>query len=147
MISAMLSHFSLLTVKSLPALLCSVVLNGLAPAAVLLDSQSQTITIYTASGTRSLTFNQFDTLGGTRVLTGVTVAYYFDKIGGSYFCFGEFISIFLLAAKTLPWLNTRLVAVPEARWSRGKGQTSLLKMTLRPAFWRCRAAWRRSVAA
>jgi hypothetical protein len=65
----------------------------------------------------------------------------------AYFCFGEFISICLLAAKTLPWLNTRLVAVPEARWSRGKGQTSLLKMTLRPAFWRCRAAWRRSVPA
>jgi type I restriction enzyme R subunit len=67
--------------------------------------------------------------------------------GLDYFCFGEFISICLLAAKTLPWLNTRLVAVPEARWSRGKGQTSLLKMTLRPAFWRCRAAWRRSVPA
>ena len=84
MISSMPSHFSLMTVKSLPVLLCSVVLTGLAPAAVLLDSQSQTITTYTASGTRSLTFNQFDTLGGTRVLTGVTVAYYFDKTGGSY---------------------------------------------------------------
>ena len=78
------SFFAASSVKILPALLCSAFLTSITPAAVLLDSQSQTIPTYTASGTRSLTFNQFDTLGGTRILTGVTVAYYFDKIGGSY---------------------------------------------------------------
>lgn len=46
--------------------------------------QSLLIPPFTASGSYLLTFDQFDTLGGTRTLTGVNVSFTFDKTGGSY---------------------------------------------------------------
>ena len=46
--------------------------------------QTHTIPTYTASGSHGITFDKFDTLGGTRVLNGVTVTFSFDKTGGSY---------------------------------------------------------------
>ncbi len=47
-------------------------------------TQSLTLPTYTASGTSTAAFQQFDTLGGTRALTGVTVSFSFDKTGGEY---------------------------------------------------------------
>jgi len=46
--------------------------------------QSHTIPTYTASGSHGVVFDKFDTLGGSRILNGVTVSFNFDKIGGSY---------------------------------------------------------------
>lgn len=46
--------------------------------------QTQTIPTYTASGSHGVVFDKFDTMGGTRILNGVTVSFSFDKTGGSY---------------------------------------------------------------
>jgi hypothetical protein len=70
------------TMKLVPTLLLITAMTGVASAASIV--QTNTITPYTAGGTRTATFDQFDTLGGTRVLTGITVEFSFDKVGGSY---------------------------------------------------------------
>jgi len=46
--------------------------------------QTATFDSFIASGTRPATFNRFDTVGGTREITGVNVSFFFDKTGGSY---------------------------------------------------------------
>lgn len=46
--------------------------------------QTHSIPIFTASGSYDVEFDKFDTLGGSRILTGVTVSFSFDKSGGSY---------------------------------------------------------------
>ncbi len=68
--------------KLTSVLLFSVILGNIASASTLL--QTRTITPYTPGGTRTMSFNQFDTLGNTRTLTGVTISFYFDTTGGSF---------------------------------------------------------------
>jgi hypothetical protein len=55
---------------------------GFASAATIFQSESAVA--FTASGTRDFTFVKFDTMGGTRTLTSVTLSFSFDKTGGSY---------------------------------------------------------------
>ena len=60
-------------------------------------------------------------------------------------CFGEVSSNLLYWSELVLAFGNRVVFVPEARWSRGKGLTSLLTMTARPVFWLCGCGWRLSV--
>lgn len=68
--------------KIIHTLLIITAAGGVASAATTV--QTRTITPFTAGGTESVTFNQFDTLAGTRILNSVTLGFSFDKLGGSY---------------------------------------------------------------
>ncbi len=68
--------------KPLLTLTLSASLIGVCHGATIV--QTKVITPYTASGTVSSTFDKFDTQGGNRTLTGVTISFSFDKLGGSY---------------------------------------------------------------
>jgi len=68
--------------KLFPTLTLAVALTGVCSGASIV--QTRNITPYTAGGTRTVNFDRFDTQGGTRTLTGVTLSFSFDKLGGSY---------------------------------------------------------------
>ena len=68
--------------KLFPTLTLAVALTGVCSGASIV--QTKVITPYTASGTATVTFDKFDIQGGTRTLTGVTLSFSFDKLGGSY---------------------------------------------------------------
>jgi len=68
--------------KALKPLTMLAFLTGISSGATII--QTKVITPYTASGNAIATFDKFDTQGGTRTLTGVTISFSFDKLGGSY---------------------------------------------------------------
>ncbi len=68
--------------KIFPTLFALTAAGGVASAATII--QTRTITPFTAGGTETVTFNRFDTLAGSRVLSSVPLGFSFDKLGGSY---------------------------------------------------------------
>lgn len=68
--------------KTTNILLAFLLLCGSAKAATIVQTQNYA---FTPSGNQTLTFNRFDTMGGTRILNSVTITTSLTKSGGSLY--------------------------------------------------------------